>query len=502
MSVMNFDYGRRCTPHSDLSFPNYYCNSRSTPFGLSHSGRADPRGFHLSGVGGVSRGRGGPEGGENTFEHGPNRRRIAVACARCRKRKIRCSGDPGNGSGCMSCRQAGVEASSCQFHRVGSDAVHKVMDNFHIAQSLTGLASSNGLMSLYPTPVEESTYRSGASQTYPTLDTKSMYPSNWTLPYSEDISSIESYGLEQPASYLTTPDMQNHACRWTYPSSRPYPQLNTYFDHDNYSNAANVPRTPNRGQEVMPSEPLSPMNMSSLSLTLPSRQHPRRRHATEGVARQLPIPQPSPAQISRNALDNLQDQRLRSSQGGSAPFLKPLQAWNPNSDALATPANSLSMENSGLVASSTEGALNFLATAAVEGDAGLAGAVASAGMNFGSSSLLDAMTASAPNTKYSNFRETSRKSGSIIRHDSQTDMYSYKAENTSTPSQTSKEDADDHKLINGRRHQQYLLDSRDPIERPLSTVLYHVNFRQQAIQTWLFEDDYPAAQRNPLLPSP
>ncbi|KAI1081545.1 hypothetical protein F5B20DRAFT_69528 [Whalleya microplaca] len=46
------------------------------------------------------------------------RKRIAVACGRCRKRKIRCSGDPGNGLPCSNCKNAGYEP--CLFLRVSS----------------------------------------------------------------------------------------------------------------------------------------------------------------------------------------------------------------------------------------------------------------------------------------------------------------------------------------------------------------------------------------------
>ncbi|GKT44810.1 putative transcriptional regulatory protein [Colletotrichum spaethianum] len=48
----------------------------------------------------------------------PPRKRIAVACGRCRKRKIRCSGDTGNGLPCQNCKAAGAE--SCMFLRVAS----------------------------------------------------------------------------------------------------------------------------------------------------------------------------------------------------------------------------------------------------------------------------------------------------------------------------------------------------------------------------------------------
>ncbi|KAJ5935727.1 hypothetical protein N7466_005274 [Penicillium verhagenii] len=44
------------------------------------------------------------------------RRRVPVACRRCRKRKIKCSGDAGgDGQGCSNCRSAG--ANDCQFFR-------------------------------------------------------------------------------------------------------------------------------------------------------------------------------------------------------------------------------------------------------------------------------------------------------------------------------------------------------------------------------------------------
>ncbi|KAF3164601.1 hypothetical protein TWF788_001107 [Orbilia oligospora] len=46
------------------------------------------------------------------------RKRVNVACARCRKRKIRCSGDPGDNSGCQNCRTAGIALGQCQFLRV------------------------------------------------------------------------------------------------------------------------------------------------------------------------------------------------------------------------------------------------------------------------------------------------------------------------------------------------------------------------------------------------
>ncbi|RKF60623.1 hypothetical protein OnM2_049007 [Erysiphe neolycopersici] len=52
--------------------------------------------------------------GQNTG----TRRRIPVACGRCRKRKIRCSGDNNDGLPCQNCKAANAEL--CEFFRVNS----------------------------------------------------------------------------------------------------------------------------------------------------------------------------------------------------------------------------------------------------------------------------------------------------------------------------------------------------------------------------------------------
>ncbi len=45
-------------------------------------------------------------------------------CARCRKRKIKCTGDLRDGNGCEACQAAGVPRSSCHYLRVGIINVH------------------------------------------------------------------------------------------------------------------------------------------------------------------------------------------------------------------------------------------------------------------------------------------------------------------------------------------------------------------------------------------
>lgn len=76
---MDYGLGRRYTPHSGVTFPDYYCDERSTPFALPHAGRTDPRSFQYGGPVGGNRDRLGSERDDNPFDGGASRRRIAVA---------------------------------------------------------------------------------------------------------------------------------------------------------------------------------------------------------------------------------------------------------------------------------------------------------------------------------------------------------------------------------------------------------------------------------------
>ncbi|MCJ1453844.1 hypothetical protein MMC28_004193 [Mycoblastus sanguinarius] len=48
------------------------------------------------------------------------RKRNSIACARCRKRKIKCTGDMHDGQGCEACQAAGTSSSTCFYLRVNS----------------------------------------------------------------------------------------------------------------------------------------------------------------------------------------------------------------------------------------------------------------------------------------------------------------------------------------------------------------------------------------------
>lgn len=82
---------------------------------LSHNERAMSRSFAVP----SQESRHNDQDSDKASGNQQPRRRIAVACGRCRKRKIRCSGDKGSGNGCDNCKNAGND--SCQFLRVQSD---------------------------------------------------------------------------------------------------------------------------------------------------------------------------------------------------------------------------------------------------------------------------------------------------------------------------------------------------------------------------------------------
>ncbi|PGH33998.1 hypothetical protein GX50_03145 [[Emmonsia] crescens] len=103
-------------PQEDLQFCRHSTRGMSYP--VSHSLRGDAQQELAGGYSNRICSTAEPEvKGSGTSA----RRRIQVACGRCRKRKIRCSGDTGNGQ-CTNCRNAGTQ--SCQFLRVNSFNTH------------------------------------------------------------------------------------------------------------------------------------------------------------------------------------------------------------------------------------------------------------------------------------------------------------------------------------------------------------------------------------------
>ncbi|KAF1851425.1 uncharacterized protein K460DRAFT_424118, partial [Cucurbitaria berberidis CBS 394.84] len=367
----------------------------------------------------------------------------------------------GNGAGCTNCRQAGIDPALCQFHRVGSDNVHKVMDNFNMANSLTSMANANGMMTLYS--ATNPLY--SRNNQYPQIDTKPIYPSVWTGSHSEDTSPVDTYTLEQPATYVYSPtstsdtDIYTPASRWTHPIAKPLNQgTNAYFDQG----ASYLDGLPYDQPSLGPTttELPSPLNMTALQLSLPERPRVRQLQASDSTApqRQLPVPQPSPAQGSRNVVDQLQGQRLRSTQtfgvsamntGGS--FARPSFSWGADGDdqinvSEATPSNSTLTGN-------TEDAISYLptTTTSIANDVSTARAAPQVQLNFTNSTLLESMNASAPATTYSHFRAGPPR---MARQSSQANLYNYSFNPERAPKRNSLsgDSSSDCKLVSGQTY--------------------------------------------------
>ncbi|KZF24256.1 hypothetical protein L228DRAFT_259499 [Xylona heveae TC161] len=161
----------------------------------------------------------------------PPRRRIAVACGRCRKRKIKCSGDPGNGAGCQNCRQAGADAQ-CAFLRVQCEERTLVPDHLRLAGAINcpgavawpygssdsvsspsssippftnslETAANNSLLSTVSLPVTHAsqyqrvpTGNGYIDGQYPPVVTKSSYSTPYGLGYGD--GQVEPYTVHPP----------------------------------------------------------------------------------------------------------------------------------------------------------------------------------------------------------------------------------------------------------------------------------------------------------------
>ncbi|KAF1955400.1 hypothetical protein CC80DRAFT_94326 [Byssothecium circinans] len=397
---MEFETASRYSQNPAMSYtPHYYYNDRNMPLTASSSGmRPNPRGYPVGGP------VGGPRlrtniGRDDGMENGLARRRIAVACARCRKRKIRCSGDPGDGTGCKSCKDAGVEASVCQFNRVGSSEATRVLEGISIANQHAMMPVYNNGVPLY------------SRTSYPQLDTK------WTVPYQtgEETSPVETYNLDQPNAYLPNPNTMLASVygsyRWTQSTHEP----------GSVYSSQSVPYIQTNVRDTTTSEALSPLNMTSLQSSLPSGAHSRLMDPLP--QRQLPIPQPSPAQTTRNIVDQIQDQRLRSTHAATS-------------------------------VSAGESTVGYLPT--IVNDPG----TSSAGppLNFGTTSLLTAVPAAIPTT-YSNFRNYNLPTSSstealstMARQNSQANLYSFSPDNSSKRHSAGDASSNDNALVSGHRY--------------------------------------------------
>ncbi|KAL4954913.1 hypothetical protein BDW69DRAFT_131811 [Aspergillus filifer] len=144
---------------------------------------------------------------------GQTRRRIPVACQRCRKRKIRCSGDVGDGQGCSNCRSSGN--TLCQFLRVNSE-----------------ILQPKGTPA-WPYPANEMVSRSYAPSSSRTRSVPSNLSHHWIPPFS------------RPPDYEVSPITPNPYTRQSF-------SFEPTTNYEPESSAQNVQATP---AYVLPSSP-------------------------------------------------------------------------------------------------------------------------------------------------------------------------------------------------------------------------------------------------------
>ncbi|KAI0390558.1 hypothetical protein F5Y17DRAFT_54394 [Xylariaceae sp. FL0594] len=200
-------YSRACPPYS-LTYPErrFYLSSSS-----SSSSSYDNRAMNMA----------------DREDSDPPRKRIAVACGRCRKRKIRCSGDPGNGGPCSNCKNANHEP--CLFLRVSSQETPFMKDSsgdytYNLdaarpyAHQTRGPVSPLSSLTQYAAATHdmtgggaETSYRQSAA--YPSYSSKGYYPAmaGWTTTAAttagaaygatDDVSGAGAGGADYGLSY-------------------------------------------------------------------------------------------------------------------------------------------------------------------------------------------------------------------------------------------------------------------------------------------------------------
>lgn len=279
-----------------------------------------------------------------------------------------------------------------------------------------------------------------------------MYHSPWTIPYTEETAPVDTYGLDQPPAYqpnptpMTNTNMYDTSYRWSHPIAKSFLRnANAYYDQDSSYATHNLPYIHTNVRSPATHDELSPLNMSSLHLSLPEKPHPRQLSDATAPRRQLPIPFPSSAQTTRNVVDQMQDQRLRSAQvmsvtsTAAGSFVKPTLIWGIEGDNQLAVNVSSEATSSNVAAqipaiapmhSTTDSTLDFFPPTTSENDNATLGASSQLQLNFSASSLLEAMNTPASTTTYSNFREcrVPASSTQITRQSSQTNMYSFNSD--------------------------------------------------------------------------
>lgn len=349
-------------------------------------------------------------------------------------------------------------------------------------------------------------------------------PQTWTSPSVEETSPVEIYNLDRSAAFIPNPNIMTNGYgqnyRWYQGNHDPRAALQNeagaYLSQDQSytTNGLSYIHTPNF-QATTPGEPLSPLNLTSihsaLPFSLPERPRVREAHVVETPRpqRRLPMPQPSPAPFTRNTVDLLQDQRLRSVQIASSSsmnmngsFTTPTIACEidaSESDTQSTPPLETSsaevvtkIKTSPSIKNIASGAISYMPTSTSSSEV-TSTTSANSQLTFNTSSLLESMAAPEISAAYSNFRNyalpTSSSTDSVsllARQTSQTNLYSFNTHNI-TRRGSANEPSSEGALVSGQEYK--------PLAQPTQT---RHSTNVEALQPELFDKRHTSAHRHSL----
>lgn len=375
-------------------------------------------------------------------------------------------------------------------------------DSLSVSYTLANMASdnsnNNNMMPLYSVrgngPYHRNVHshpygRLDAKPTYTHLDAKPVYGTDWLAPCEDDTSPTENYSFDQSASYMPAPPQPTGSNTYSLPYRCTQPIVRTHTAEANYYSDYGQPYTANGlpylQTDVQPdahNEPISPLNMSSLQSALPAGPRQRQVQPTEvplTPRRQLPTPQRKPGYGLHHALDQQQDQRLRSSQTIATPsfsnatpaytnagsYTKPPQSWSATDGDLATTMNKASASAMPpptaphKPANATESTLTCFSSGRTTDGAPNAteDVVSSNTFNFSTVPLLDPFTTAPTPPAYSNFRESrdfsaSTPTAQITRSDSSSSLYTSYAFDDASRRQSFSGNGSSSNLVSGRQY--------------------------------------------------
>ncbi|KAI1620967.1 hypothetical protein EDD37DRAFT_140042 [Exophiala viscosa] len=209
--------------NADLEF--FRRNDRGTHMPLSQNPHISD---HYDTTGHLSR-RTTPSSEADNRTPGGARKRVPVACQRCRKRKIKCSGNEDNNQSCANCINAG-HAETCHFLRVQSEDYYSLVGKMHTPPRYSPYSLPPNHRLNYVTL--SSRYNPQSSLQYPTV------PSNMDYgPYAHPAPGVDWTRAPYVGSYSPYPDDEDtspyssHPPPYILPNTDPMTTANGYYVH-------------------------------------------------------------------------------------------------------------------------------------------------------------------------------------------------------------------------------------------------------------------------------